>query len=70
MLGRRALRRRRISGWFVPLITMPVYWFMMSFAAWYALWQFIAAPFHWNKTEHGLSRFNRGKRNTANSASG
>jgi glycosyltransferase XagB len=65
MLGRRALRRRGIFGWPVPLLTMPFYWFMMSFAAWYALWQFIAAPFHWNKTEHGLSRFNRVRQNTA-----
>jgi glycosyltransferase XagB len=62
VLGRRALRRRGIPGWFMPLLTMPVYWFMMSFAAWYALWQFIAAPFHWNKTEHGLSRFQRARK--------
>jgi hypothetical protein len=38
---------------------------MMSFAAWYALWQFIAAPFHWNKTEHGLSSVQRRQRNKA-----
>lgn len=65
LLGRRALRRRGISGWLVPLFTMPIYWFMMSFAAWYALWQFITAPFHWNKTEHGLSVFHRQQKRKA-----
>jgi hypothetical protein len=35
---------------------MPLYWMLMSAAAWLALWQFVVAPFHWNKTEHGLSR--------------
>jgi cellulose synthase/poly-beta-1,6-N-acetylglucosamine synthase-like glycosyltransferase len=65
MLGRRALQRRGIFGWPAALATMPLYWFMMSFAAWYALWQFIAAPFHWNKTEHGLSSVQRRQRNKA-----
>ena len=58
-VGLRALRRRGIFGWYLPLATMPFYWLMMSVAAWFALWQFIAAPFHWNKTEHGLSRMQR-----------
>jgi len=60
--GRRALRRQRISGWAVPLLTMPVYWLLMSAAAWLALWQFVRAPFHWNKTEHGLSSFQKRRR--------
>ena len=59
---RRALRQRHISGWLGALVTMPVYWFMMSAAAWYALWQFMAAPFHWNKTEHGLSALQKRQR--------
>ena len=58
-VGVRALRRRGIFGWYLPLATMPFYWLMMSAAAWMAMWQFIAAPFHWNKTEHGLSRMQR-----------
>ena len=41
---------------------MPVYWLLMSGAAWLALWQFMTAPFHWNKTEHGLSRLQGGRR--------
>ncbi|MCA3575546.1 MAG: glycosyltransferase [Aestuariivirga sp.] len=49
------LRRRGLSGWAGTLVTMPLYWLLMSAAAWLALWQFVVAPFHWNKTEHGLS---------------
>ncbi len=57
LAGRKAIRRRGIDGWHFALATMPVYWLLISFAAWGALWQFIVAPFHWNKTEHGLSSF-------------
>lgn len=54
--GRRALRRLGIGGWWLSLATMPVYWLLISVAAWLAVWEFIARPFHWNKTQHGLSR--------------
>lgn len=57
--GMRALRRSGIAGWVLPILSMPVYWLLMSVAAWYGLWQFAVAPFHWNKTEHGLSRMQR-----------
>ena len=59
LLTRRALRRRGFFGWGGTIATMPVYWLLMSAAAWLALWQFISAPFHWNKTEHGLSSMQR-----------
>ena len=62
VIGARALRRRGIAGWIGPLASMPVYWLLMSIAAWYALWQFAIAPFHWNKTEHGLSHVQRRRR--------
>ncbi|MFT3989194.1 glycosyltransferase family 2 protein [Aestuariivirga sp.] len=65
LAGRRALRRQRIFCWVLPLLTMPVYWLLMSAAAWLALWQFIRAPFHWNKTEHGLSSFQKRRRGKA-----
>uniref|UniRef100_UPI0035B0BF38 glycosyltransferase family 2 protein n=1 Tax=Aestuariivirga sp. TaxID=2650926 RepID=UPI0035B0BF38 len=55
MLTRRALQRRGISGWHGTLATMPLYWMLMSCAGWMALWQFLVRPFHWSKTEHGLS---------------
>lgn len=59
MAGHRALRREAISGWWFPIATMPVYWLLISAAAWLAVWQFTTAPFNWNKTEHGLSVFQR-----------
>ncbi len=61
----RGLSRRGIGGWYLPLATMPFYWLMMSIAAWYGLWQFVTAPFYWNKTEHGLSNFQRKKERQA-----
>jgi cellulose synthase/poly-beta-1,6-N-acetylglucosamine synthase-like glycosyltransferase len=56
LAGMKALRRRGIKGWWFTIATMPFYWLLMSLAAWLALWQFIFAPFKWNKTEHGLSK--------------
>jgi glycosyltransferase XagB len=52
----KALRLRGRRNWWGTIATMPVYWFLMSAAGWLALYQFILAPFEWNKTEHGLSR--------------
>jgi cellulose synthase/poly-beta-1,6-N-acetylglucosamine synthase-like glycosyltransferase len=57
LAGRKAMRRKGVAGWYFTLATMPIYWLLISLAAWAALWQFIVAPFHWNKTEHGLSSF-------------
>ncbi len=33
---------------------VPVYWLMMSVAAWKALWQLIFKPHYWEKTVHGF----------------
>lgn len=49
-------------GWwdllpFVPLL--PVYFLLVSLAAWLGLIELIRAPARWNKTEHGLSRTSR-----------
>lgn len=33
---------------------IPLYWFVMSLAAWVALYKLIREPFYWSKTEHGL----------------
>lgn len=37
-------------------VQLPVYYLLMSIAAWKALWQLIFRPHHWEKTEHGLTR--------------
>jgi len=54
-LGLLAVQRRgyRALLWHIPL--MPLYWLVISAAAYRALWQFITARFEWEKTEHGLS---------------
>ena len=49
-----ALRRRLRHAWVLALA--PVYWGLLSVAAWRALWQLLRDPYRWEKTEHGLSR--------------
>ena len=52
-LGLVALRRRAIA--LAPhVVFMPVYWLLISFAAYRALLQLLTAPHKWEKTEHGL----------------
>ncbi|MGH1573935.1 glycosyltransferase family 2 protein [Methylobacterium sp. P31] len=44
----------------VPL--MPVYFLLVSVAAWLALIELVRAPERWNKTQHGLARTSRSGR--------
>lgn len=37
------------------VVWMPVYWVLLSMAAYRALYQLVRAPFLWEKTAHGLS---------------
>jgi cellulose synthase/poly-beta-1,6-N-acetylglucosamine synthase-like glycosyltransferase len=37
-------------------VQLPLYYLLMSVAAWKALWQLVFRPHHWEKTEHGLTR--------------
>ncbi len=37
-------------------VSMPLYWFLISFAALKAIGSFISRPFYWAKTRHGISR--------------
>lgn len=48
-------RRGLLSSAWVLLLT-PLHWTLLSVAAWRALYQLFAAPFAWEKTEHGLAR--------------
>ncbi len=34
----------------------PVYWALMSIAAYKAAWQLVTKPFYWEKTRHGLTK--------------
>ena len=37
------------------LVGIPAYWILIWLGACLALWQLLRRPFHWNKTDHGLS---------------
>jgi hypothetical protein len=52
------LRRGLLSTAWVLLLT-PLHWLMLSLAAWRVLYQLIAAPYAWEKTEHGLAKHSR-----------
>jgi len=38
-------------------ITVPIYWILMSWAAYKGLWQLVFNPFYWEKTHHGLTKY-------------
>ena len=52
------LRRGLLSTAWILLLT-PVHWLLLSLAAWRALYQLAAAPYAWEKTEHGLTKSSR-----------
>ena len=54
-LGLLALRRRGYARLLAQIPLMPIYWLLISAAAYRALWQFATARFEWEKTEHGLA---------------
>ncbi|MDE2384152.1 MAG: glycosyltransferase [Alphaproteobacteria bacterium] len=64
--GARAAQIKGLRGFGFTVATMPFYWLLASLAGWQAVWQFLHKPYHWNKTQHGLSRFQQ----TAGKASG
>lgn len=41
------------------LLLTPLHWLLVSLAAWRAIYQLVAAPYVWEKTEHGLARSSR-----------
>lgn len=46
-------------------LLMPIYWIMMSVAAWRALYQLATRPSYWEKTDHGLSAEAKTRRRAA-----
>lgn len=48
--------RRRWLGLVPYGMTVFWYWVLMSVAAYKGLWQLIANPFYWEKTQHGISK--------------
>ena len=41
--------------WLKQVPLMPLYWLLISGAAYRAIWQFMTGRFGWVKTEHGVS---------------
>jgi hypothetical protein len=55
-IGTLGLARRRQLRHAWILLFVPVYWGVLSLAAWRALWQLLRDPYRWEKTAHGVSR--------------
>ena len=53
------LSRRRLLTSAGYLLLTPFYWALLSVAAWRAIGQLVVAPYHWEKTAHGLARHSR-----------
>ena len=51
----RGMRRRKLQSCWPALALLPVYNVMISAAAWVALYDLAVRPYHWNKTEHGVT---------------
>lgn len=54
-------RRRQIHQAWILLLA-PLYWGLLSIAAWRALWQLMREPHRWEKTEHAMSRRSKAMR--------
>ena len=56
LLGRQALSPQERKGFWKIVFLTPVYWLMMSMAAWRCVWQIVRQPHHWEKTTHHRAR--------------
>ncbi len=52
-----ALYRRRCLRLILWLPLLPIYWSFGALAAWKALFEVVVAPYFWEKTNHGVTRF-------------
>jgi hypothetical protein len=59
LLGYIGLSRRRLIGSAWYLAFLPLYWLLLSVAAWRAVFQLVRSPYRWEKTSHGLARTSR-----------
>jgi cellulose synthase/poly-beta-1,6-N-acetylglucosamine synthase-like glycosyltransferase len=48
--------RRGAPGLLLLVPMLPLYYALVSVAAWMAFYEYLNRPFAWNKTEHGLAR--------------
>jgi cellulose synthase/poly-beta-1,6-N-acetylglucosamine synthase-like glycosyltransferase len=54
-IGFLALKRRAARRLYLQVPLMPLYWLLISAAAYRAMWQFATDRFAWEKTEHGVA---------------
>ena len=59
--GMVAVANRGLTSLVWQALTMPAYWLLISVGAYKGALQFIARPFYWEKTTHGLSRMTAGE---------
>jgi cellulose synthase/poly-beta-1,6-N-acetylglucosamine synthase-like glycosyltransferase len=64
LVGVLSVWRRGHLGLAAHALLMPLYWLLISFAAYRAVYQFVRDPYLWEKTEHGVGagRARRGSR--------
>lgn len=55
-LGALTLTRTEKRPLWKVIAFTPVYWLMLSWAAWWAVLEILRRPHHWNKTAHDLAR--------------
>lgn len=55
-VGLMGLARRKLMRHAWILLLAPLYWGLLSIAAWRALWQLLREPHRWEKTQHAVSR--------------
>jgi cellulose synthase/poly-beta-1,6-N-acetylglucosamine synthase-like glycosyltransferase len=60
----RGLAVTRMSHLAGHVLLLPVYWALMSLAAWQALFQYFQRPTEWEKTSHGVARDRRNPRSS------
>lgn len=56
LLATVTLIAARKTRWLPSVLHLPIYWWLMSLAAWRALFQLFHDPFKWEKTDHGVSK--------------
>jgi len=54
-LGPSIIRKEYFN---IPIaLFIPVYWVLISYAAWKGIFQLVTKPFYWEKTQHGLTSY-------------
>ena len=51
-----SIKDRKYEDIFVSFL-QPIYWLLHSIAAYVAIFDTIRRPYHWNKTQHGINRY-------------